>query len=126
MRLTSSSLLGRQLRYLITGERSKRLPKRKPRRGPVRDWRYKDWIRSLPCCTCGRPPRSEAAHTGTDGGKSMKASDRSCVPLCFWCHSEYDNGMRGNHLFEQGHHVCFVEKVKELNQEYDENVRRAA
>jgi hypothetical protein len=56
----------------------------------------------------------------------MKASDRSCVPLCFWCHSEYDNGMRGNHLFEQGHHVCFVEKVKELNQEYDENVRRAA
>ena len=29
---------------------------------------------------------SEAAHSGSDGGMSMKASDYSCVPLCVACH----------------------------------------
>jgi hypothetical protein len=28
----------------------------------------------LACCACGVEGRSEAAHTGTDGGMSMKAS----------------------------------------------------
>jgi hypothetical protein len=37
---------------------------------------------------CGVEGRSEAAHTGSDGGMSMKASDRSCVPLCADCHTQ--------------------------------------
>jgi|SRR5579883_614311 len=51
-----------------------------------RDEAYKSWIRTLPCVSCGIEGRSEAAHTGRDGGMSMKASDYSCVPLCADCH----------------------------------------
>jgi hypothetical protein len=36
---------------------------------------------------CQREGRSEAAHTGSDGGMSQKASDLSCVPLCPDCHT---------------------------------------
>ena len=57
----------------------------KIRKGPPRDEVYKDWIRTLDCCACGRCAPSEAAHTGSDGGMSMKASDDSCIPLCADC-----------------------------------------
>lgn len=59
-----------------------------PRKGPSRDEGYKGWIRTLPCCACGIEGRSEAAHTGDEGGMSMKASDYSCVPLCAACHTQ--------------------------------------
>ncbi len=80
------------LAYVVLG---RKLPQRErigprsgpPRRGPARDEDYKDWIRSLACCACGVEGRSEAAHTGMDGGLSMKASDYSCVPLCADCHT---------------------------------------
>jgi hypothetical protein len=68
------------------------LPARRPRRsrsgykGPARSWRYKAWIRSLPCAACGTKREIEAAHTGSDGGQSQKASDYSCIPLCRDCH----------------------------------------
>lgn len=55
--------------------------KRKPRRGPARDWKYRLWIRSLPCAACGCRIMVEAAHTGPHG-LSQKASDYSCIPLC--------------------------------------------
>ena len=58
-------------------ERRASTPARKKR---PRDEHYKAWIRTLPCVACGVEGRSEAAHTGTDGGMSMKASDYSCVP----------------------------------------------
>lgn len=49
---------------------------------------HKNFIRSLPCCSCGKPPRSEQAHirAGTDGGMSLRPSDRYSVPLCNACH----------------------------------------
>src|ERR1017187_4447379 len=44
---------------------------------------------SCACCiACGIEGRSEAAHTGSDGGMSMKASDYSWVPLCSGCHTQ--------------------------------------
>ena len=58
-----------------------------PRKGPKRNEAYKAWIRTLPCLQCKREGLSEAAHTGRDGGMSMKASDYSCVPLCAECHT---------------------------------------
>jgi hypothetical protein len=73
-------------------------PRRSPRRrawnrGPARDESYKAFIRRQPCCACGRMP-AEAAHTGIDGGMGQKASDYSCVPLCFNCHT---GGSRSYH-----------------------------
>ena len=57
-----------------------------PRRGPERDTKYLSWVRTLACCACHREGRSESAHTGSDGGMSMKASDKSVIPLCPSCH----------------------------------------
>lgn len=53
----------------------------------ARNWRYRQWIRSLPCAACGLEPCHEAAHTGCDGGMSVKASDYSAIPLCSECHT---------------------------------------
>ncbi len=98
-------LFGKKLReylaYQIHGKRSPSpvkkppqlarapIPKKraKPRKGPERSEAYKRWIRTLPCLSCGLEGKSEAAHTGTDGGMRMKASDYSCLPLCPACHT---------------------------------------
>lgn len=52
------------------------------------------FVRRHPCCACGRPPRSQAAHIRMgciDIGKrptgiAEKPSDRWAVPLCAGCH----------------------------------------
>lgn len=46
------------------------------------------FIRTLPCTSCGRKAPSEAAHVrcGSDGGTSLKPSDRYTIPLCGGCH----------------------------------------
>ena len=58
-----------------------------PRCGPDRDAAHLACIRTLPYIACQLEGRSEAAHTGSDGGMSQKASDLSCVPLCPDCHT---------------------------------------
>jgi len=83
--------LNRMERYAITeilGRPPRRVPTRRHARWPERDAAYMAWVRTLPCLICGtwRQGPCEAAHTGHDGGMSMKASDRSCVPLCHRCH----------------------------------------
>ena len=91
-----------------------------PRKGPARDEGYKDWIRTLACCGCGVEGRSEAAHTGTDGGMSMKASDYSCVPLCPDCHTQAPGAYQriGKRAFEQSTGLSFAALVAELQQEW--------
>jgi len=76
----------------ILGRPPRRTPKRQRARWPERDAAYKAWIRTLPCLVCGA--HAEAAHTGHDGGMGLKASDRSCVPLCHRCHR---TGVRSYH-----------------------------
>ena len=94
----------------------RKLPKRErigarpgpPRKGPARDEDYKDWIRQQPCAACQHPAPSEAAHTGSDGGMAMKASDYSCIPLCSDCHrlGQLAYHRIGKHEFERMHGVC--------------------
>jgi hypothetical protein len=57
---------------------------------------HQKFINALPCVSCGAPPPSECAHvrTGTDGGTSLKPSDRFTVPLCTTCHL---TGKRSQH-----------------------------
>ncbi len=90
---------------------------RKPRRGPARDWKYRAWIRSLPCAACGCCQRIEAAHTGSDGGMSQKASDYSCVPLCADCHTAAPLAYHriGRREFEHRHGLKFRSLVRQLN-----------
>lgn len=53
--------------------------------------KHREFVQSLPCIACGKPAPSECAHirSGTDGGTSLKPSDRFCLPLCgpFGCHA---------------------------------------
>jgi hypothetical protein len=92
------------------------------RKGPPRDDEYRAWIRTLPCVGCGREGRSEAAHTGTDGGMSTKASDYSCVPLCTECHTQaqgaYHRARKG--AFERRHGLSFARMAERLNAEWRE------
>ena len=91
-----------------------------PRRGPARDDEYKAWILTLPCCACGIEGRSEAAHTGNDGGMSMKASDYSCVPMCGNCHTRGPGAYHrvGKAVFERAHRVSFAALVARLQREW--------
>jgi hypothetical protein len=103
----------RFLRYAVLGETA-RPPRRSPRRrrGPARNWKYKAWIRSLPSAVSGAGP-CEAAHTGTDGGMSQKASDYSCVPLTAAEHRQYHQLGRGG--FEARYGVNCRDLVARLN-----------
>jgi len=64
--------------------------------------------------------RSEAAHTGSDGGMSMKASDFSCVPLCADCHRQAPGAYHriGMRTFEQRHGLLMGSVVDRLQQEW--------
>lgn len=95
------------------------LPRRKPirkaiQKGPSRDWKYRAWIRSLPCAACGIEPAGEAAHTGSDGGMSQKSSDFSCIPLCPDCHTQApDSYHRDRAAFDE--RVDVADWVRRLN-----------
>lgn len=92
------------------------------RRGPVRDEAFKAYVRTFRCCCgCGRWP-SEAAHTGHDGGMAEKAGDRSCIPLYWECHREFDSGTQ--EAFERNHGISVAEIVRELNARYDAEPKR--
>ena len=115
---------GKQLEsYLAWAVHGRRLPQRamaSTRKGPPRDEDYKAWIRTLPCVACGMEGRSEAAHTGADGGMSMKASDYSCVPLCADCHAGAPGAYHriGRREFERARGLCFADVVARLSEEW--------
>ena len=91
-------------------------PRRHFRRGPARNWKYRQWIRSLPCLVCGHTP-AEAAHTGEGRGLRQKSSDYSCVPLCGFCHrlGPHSYHVLGKKAFEQFHLVDLANLVEQMN-----------
>jgi len=103
----------------VVHDRRIRMPRRKARRGPERSPEYRAWIRNYPCVTCGRCYAIEAAHTGPHG-ISQKSSDRSCIPLCAWCHrlGRYSLHRLGPTWFEAFHQVSIAALVAEFNQEW--------
>ena len=94
-----------------------RKPPQKERRGPTRDAQYRAFVRSFPCAACGSTRNVEAAHTGCDGGMSMKSSAYSCIPLCPDCHRvgcfAYHRVGRAAFLLQWG--IDLTELVERLN-----------
>jgi hypothetical protein len=69
--MMNSRQLNRWLMQEVHGE-TVGLERKPPRRAtsslgnkPARNWKYRAWIRSLPCASCGIEPAGEAAHTGS-------------------------------------------------------------
>jgi len=62
----------------------KRSKKKNGKRGPWRSEQYLAFVRSLPCCHCGRP--ADAAHhiigVGGMSGVGTKAPDDMVMPVC--------------------------------------------
>jgi hypothetical protein len=90
---------------------------RKP--APAHDWKYLAFVRTHPCCACGRMRWVEAAHTGPHG-LGQKAPDRDAVPLCVRCHRTETEclGLIGPGKFQVKWGICFREIVGELNAEF--------
>lgn len=80
--------------------------RRKARRGPMREPKYRHWLKTEWCVIIRRrdvsmvdacnnvgclPYLSDPAHT-ENNGTSSKGPDSSCVPLCRKHHREYDAG----------------------------------
>lgn len=113
--------LGDWLMYRVHGKtvHPRKTRRTRARRGPARNWKYRAWIRTLPCLVCGREP-SEAAHTGSEGGLQLKASDYSCVPICMQCHTMAPDSYHrlGRVGFEAVHQVDCRELVRRLNHDW--------
>ena len=113
-----------QLRkYLMREIHGIDIPRKPPQKASVlgtpktpRNARYLRWIRSLPCAVCGSLP-SEAAHTGSNGGMKLKASDYSCIPLCHDHHTAAADSIHrlGKAEFECRHDLDIKALVKRLN-----------
>ena len=108
------------LAWAIHGRKPQRRAASSTRKGPPRDEAYLAWIREMPCVACRIEGRSEAAHTGTDGGMSQKASDYSCVPLCADCHRQASGAYPriGKRAFEERRGLPFARMVERLNGEW--------
>lgn len=79
-----------------------------------RSEKHLNMIRSMACVGCGRPPRSQAAHSnsGVHGkGMKIKASHEFTIPLCVYCHAEFDR-FEGDHSKREENEKWFMGKLK--------------
>ena len=114
-------MIGRALQRWLAYEILDRVEPRPPQRaetsgGPARDWRYRAWIRTLPCAVCGISQRIEACHTGPHG-LNQKASDYTCVPLCVAHHRTGPDALDriGRPQFEIRFQIDLLGLVRRLN-----------
>jgi len=67
-------------------------PQPKPLK-PARSGKYLDYVRALPCCSCGARGPSDPHHYGPRG-VGQKTDDTRTVPLCRRCHDVFhDSGL---------------------------------
>jgi hypothetical protein len=83
---------------------------------PVRNPRYLQWIRTLPCSVCQTTRQIEAAHTGPHG-IGQKSSDLYAIPLCRKHHRTGDNSYHrlGPRRFAEVHHLSIRAIVVRLS-----------
>jgi hypothetical protein len=103
----------RELTYAYFGKGPNRRAPRVRRTTCTRDFRYRQWIRTLPSAVSGYRG-CEAAHTRSNGGMRMKSGDESCLPLTPAEHREYHE--IGKQAFELKHGICCADVAARLNE----------
>jgi hypothetical protein len=53
---------------------------------------YLDWLKTLPCATCGAPAPSDPSHVNSFKGMGTKSPDLFAIPECRQCHESYERG----------------------------------
>lgn len=53
---------------------------------------YLDWLKTLPCDTCGWGAPSDPSHINSFKGMGTKAPDLMAIPQCRNCHELYERG----------------------------------
>lgn len=53
---------------------------------------YLDWLKTLPCDTCGAPAPSDPSHVNSVKGMGTKSPDPLAIPECRSCHENYERG----------------------------------
>jgi hypothetical protein len=61
-----------------------------PKQQIVRSESYRRFVASHPCFSCGLAGSSQCAHANEGKGMGMKVCDSRSFPLCFPCHSDFD------------------------------------
>jgi len=101
-----------------------------PKDVPVRDEKYRLYIKGLPCIICGNP-KTLAHHQNKrgHGGKSTKCSDLRCLPLCFWHHTGggtlkhpgavHNNVKLSGWSFWEKYNIDVEEVIERFNEEYN-------
>jgi hypothetical protein len=119
-------------RWLAREVLNQEIPRKPPKRttqmrGPARDWKYRAWIRSLPCAACDTATNVEAAHTGPHA-VNQKASDYTCIPLCLQHHRTGDEALDkiGRAAFERRFNRDIAALVKRLNRIWFESMKLEA
>lgn len=53
-----------------------------------------EWVRGEACCSPAKlhGGTMHAHHAGYHAALSQKPSDRTCIPLCWFCHSSWHSG----------------------------------
>lgn len=86
----------------------------------MRDSKRLAAIRQLPCCECGKPAPSEAAHSNFSvhgKGRGIKADDKYTISLCSVCHAALDQ-----YRLDMDRHESlewFEQKLKYVNEVLD-------
>lgn len=100
-------------------------PRSKNNSRPPAESNYLKWIRTLNCVVCGgaNGAKSEAAHTLILGaaGCGRKSPNRSCIPLCPWCHrldGDSYHSLTPESAWEEYHDVDLQQLVFDLNERF--------
>lgn len=88
-----------------------------PKIKTARSETYLAFVRSLPCCICGKP-YTVAHHAGTERGMGLKCSDFHTVALCASCHLE--THQRGAKTFCAVHGLDMWELIAKTLEKYVE------
>ena len=68
---------------------------------------YLDWLKTLPCDTCGAPPPSDPSHINSFKGQGTKSPDPFAIPECRRCHEIYERNGPGPNTEERTRRAAF-------------------